>query len=59
MKKFIFNVAPKDLPEAAIVAQSADKNYRPAIDPKRKVILDKRFLVHETATGTIVVNYKQ
>lgn len=57
--KYIIHVDVKDLADASLVAQSADLHYRPAIDEKRKVILSKRFEVHETRTGTIVVNYKK
>ena len=59
--KTILNVNHCDIAAAAQVAVSASQNYRDVIGPKQKLeftIGKKRFVVHETAKGTIVVNYK-
>lgn len=58
--KTILNVDHCDISAAAEVAVNASKNFRKGIGPKQKVqftIGKKRFEVHETAKGTIVVNY--
>ena len=59
--KIILNVELEDVMKAAKIAQDVAQNYRSAVSPKDKVefpVGNKRFLVHETAKDTIVVNYK-
>lgn len=58
MKVILRGIKPNDLRAAVDAAIAADKSYRQVISPKQPMILGKIFLVHETATGTIVVNYK-
>lgn len=59
MKAIFRNIKPCDFEKAANAAIAADKHYRQVIGPKEPMILGKIFFVHETATGTIVVNYKK
>lgn len=59
--KIILNVELGDIMKAAALAENVAKNYRSGVSPKNKVefpVGNKRFIVHETATDTIVVNYK-
>ena len=56
-KVIIRGIAPNDWSAAVKVVATAHEHYRGAIDEKRKVKLDKRFNVHETNTGTLVVTY--
>ena len=58
MKVILRGIKPSDMKAAVDAAIAADKSYRQVIGPKEPMILGKIFLVHETATGTIVVKYK-
>jgi hypothetical protein len=59
MKVILKGIAQADWKAAIDAAIAADKSYREIIGPRKPIILGKKFVVHETATGTIVVQYKK
>jgi hypothetical protein len=59
MKKIILNVPIEQAEAAAKVAQTFNSWYNTSGWDKRKIKFDKYYEVHETKTGTIVVNAKQ
>ena len=58
MKKIILNVPIEQAAKAAEVAQTFNSWYNTPQWDKKKIKFDSRYEVHETATGTIVVNAK-
>lgn len=58
-KKFIFNVQPQEIAAAKKIAETFMMWYNTPRWDKAKIKMDSRFTVHETETGTIVVNQIQ
>lgn len=56
MPKFIFNVEQSKLPEVIKLVDTYNKFYNTSKWDKLKIKFDKKFTVHETQTGTVVVN---
>jgi hypothetical protein len=58
MKLILQKIDPKDWAAAIRAALDWDKWHNKPGHQKHKTIMSAMFVVHETATGTIVVNYK-
>lgn len=56
-RKFFFKIDPQDLILAAHVAHNFIKHYGD-IEPFKKVVMDRKFLVGNTRRGNIVITYK-
>lgn len=60
MKKIILNVPIEQAETAAKIAQDFHTWFnKPDVWEKKKIEFEKHFTVHETKTGTIVVNVKK
>jgi hypothetical protein len=58
MKLHINNIPQAQWPEAIKAAQDWNTWHNKPGQQKHKTIMDGKFIIHETATGTIVVNMK-
>ena len=59
MKVIIRNIRPEYWPAAVKAALAWQQWHNKEGQQKHKTIMDGRFVVHETATGTIVVTAKE
>jgi hypothetical protein len=56
MPKFIFHVSQSKLADAIKLVDTYNKWYNTPKWDKAKIKFDKKFTIHETKTGTVVVN---